>query len=134
MKTKIYISALTSLFAILFTAQSFASEYNFKEENYINDIPFNTELLFHSFMSPEFNFEEEAFINDIPFNTALLVNFEMEESYIDDIPFSTNEIVAAESTQKDFQMDEEAFIDDIPFNTETIANLPQITNQLFVAK
>lgn len=135
MKTKIYISALTALFAILFTAQTFASEFNFQDEAYINDIPFSTEMIFSTIMNPEFNFEEEAFINDIPFNTALLVNFEMEEDYIDDIPFSTDKIVTARTSQEFFPIEEEAYIDDIPFNTELIVNLAnQRSSLLFAAK
>lgn len=134
MKTKIYTSVLAILFAILFTVQSFATEFNFKEEAYINDIRFSTEMIFSNIMNPEFNFEEEAFINDIPFNTALLVDFEMEETFIDDIPFSTDEIVAA-TFQKEFQMEEETYIDDIPFSTECIAQQAYLNfNQLFAAK
>lgn len=133
MKTKIFASALTTLFAILFTTQLFASEFNFNDEAYIDDIPFNTEMVFHTIINPEFNFEEEAFINDIPFNTALLVNFEMEENYIDDIPFSTNEIVIATTLKEDFPMDEEDYINDIPFNTESIVKLANHDSSLFFA-
>ena len=55
----------------------------------------------------EFNFEEEAYVDDIPFdtesiaelakfNSSMEVRFEMEdESYIDDIPFDTREIASA---------------------------------------
>lgn len=79
---------------------------------------------------PEFNFEEEAYIDDIPFDTecvsknciyqkAMLVAFDFEEeAFVDDIPFATSKV----ASESDFSFSEESFIDDIPFNTKEIAN------------
>ena len=65
-------------------------------------------------MATEFDFEEEAYIDDIPFDTeciskncifekALQVDFEMEdESFIDDIPFKTNKVVKQSKAKNAF--------------------------------
>lgn len=47
---------------------------SFEEEEYIDDIPFNTELIAETYyynqsMNAQFEFEEEAYVDDIPFNT-----------------------------------------------------------------
>ena len=49
--------------------------FDFEEEAYIDDIPFNTETiaeqtLFERSMNKSYQFEEEAYVNDIPFNTS----------------------------------------------------------------
>ena len=107
MKTLRHLSTIISIFILLISINLTASNssFNFPEEDYIDDIPFNTELIYHYLMLPEFDFEEEAYINDIPFNTSeivenynleqtLKVEFTMEEeSYIDDIPFNTSDVV-----------------------------------------
>ena len=126
MKTLLHTAALFTIITVIFSASSFASEINFKDEAYIDDIPFSTEMVFNEIMNPEFNMEEEAFIDDIPFNTSLMVDFEMEEeAFISDIPFSTEEIAEDYTTTQaaDFLMEDEAYINDIPFNTYTIANI-----------
>lgn len=81
----------------------------FEEEEYVNDIPFNTALVkenYNYWAALEMNYycEEEAYVEDIPFNTeevaehirfeaAMNAEFEMEEeSYINDIPFDTHEV------------------------------------------
>jgi hypothetical protein len=105
----------------------------FEEEAYINDIPFDTELVVLEMMMPEFNFKDEAYINDIPFSTeeianlinydkSLSVSFETEEEgYVDDIPFSTELIVENYNYElavnHNYIMPEENYIDDIPFST-----------------
>ena len=77
------------------------SSFDFEEEAYINDIPFDTECvsincIYQKAIAETFEFEEEAYVDDIPFATdsiALNCEFEFEdESYIDDIPFNTNKI------------------------------------------
>lgn len=111
MKTKTTISSLILALSILFSININASnnEFTFEEENYIDDIPFNTELLVLEMPSTQFDFEEEAVIDDIPFNTGNIVinyNFELalnsnfnfpEEEQIDDIPFKTS-IIACNQT------------------------------------
>jgi len=58
--------------------KAFAINFNFDEEDYINDIPFNTDSIS----------DEYIYLN------AIIENFEMEEeSYIDDIPFNTTKLV-----------------------------------------
>lgn len=47
---------------------------SFEEEEYIDDIPFNTELIavayyYNESMNVLFEFEEEAYVDDIPFKT-----------------------------------------------------------------
>lgn len=105
MKTKLHTAALITMIT-LFTANLFASEFNFEEESYIDDIPFKTEMVVNEMMTPEFDFEDEAYINDIPFNTASIA-----ASYV----YNTAITVL-------FEMEEEAYIDDIPFKTEKIFN------------
>lgn len=46
-------------------------EYTFEEEAYIDDIPFNTELvaetyIYHESLKVEYQFAEEAYVDDIP--------------------------------------------------------------------
>ena len=99
------IKATTAALAILFSINLTAGTISFEEENYINDIPFNTNQIYNEVLIEsgilDFEFAEEAYINDIPFCTecitascvyekAIMVAFEMEEeSYINDIPFDT---------------------------------------------
>jgi hypothetical protein len=126
--------------AVLFTFNLCAGSLTMSEENYIHDIPFNTNEIYNEILISsgvlDFDFSEEAYINDIPFNTecitvdclyekAVEVTFEMEEeSYIDDIPFDT-ECISAEclykrALQQNYDFDEESYIDDIPFETAKI--------------
>jgi len=49
-------------------------EFNYEEEGYIDDIPFETECvtlecLYHEAVSVDFEHEEEEYIDDIPFDT-----------------------------------------------------------------
>lgn len=60
------------LIAILFSTVLFAN--NFENEEYIDDIPFNTneiaaQSLYQQAISTEFFMEDEEYIDDIPFNT-----------------------------------------------------------------
>ncbi len=108
MKTIKSISVLLGTFALMFSLNLNAAveTFNFEEEAYINDIPFNTECvtadyLYKKAIIENYDFEEEAYIADIPFDTEcvtancryqkainVIFNFE-EEAYIDDIPFNT---------------------------------------------
>lgn len=86
-------------------------EIVFEEEEYIDDIPFNTQAIAEAYllnetMNVEFDFEEEAYIDDIPFNTYEVVkNYKIEESLRNVCDF-----------------EDESYVDDIPFNTEKIAS------------
>lgn len=96
-----------------------------------------------SYVLPEFDFEEESYIEDIPFDTecvttnckykkAMSVVFEMEdEKYVNDIPFDTKNI-AQNSSQNKLDFEDEAYIDDIPFNTLSIATKADLKNNLTV--
>jgi len=137
MKTlNIQLTTLTAIFA--FFTLNLTANTNYPkliEETYINDIPFDTEIVAESYsmneMEKDFDFSEEFEIYDIPFNTACITadcryeiaiaeEFEMEEeTYINDIPFNTEEIVTTENT---VDFDDEAFINDIPFDTYAVAN------------
>jgi len=128
MKTDRYYTAITIILVLLLAV---ALRMNAAELTYGGNPP-----AFESAMNTSFDFEEEAYINDIPFNTECVsawckynkaVNevFEMtEEDYVNDIPFNT-EKVSAESayqnaTEVEFEVEEEAYIDDIPFETYSI--------------
>lgn len=137
MKTlKLQFATLTALFSFFTLSLNANNNYpTLMEETYINDIPFNTEIVAENFsmneMEKDFDFTEEFEIYDIPFNTACITadcryelaiaeEFEMEEeAYINDIPFSTEE-VSTIANMVDFE--DEAYINDIPFNTFAVAN------------
>ena len=133
MKTNTKISAIFLIISMMFASSTFANNksFDFEEEAYIDDIPFNTEWVVNELMISAIDFEEEAYVNDIPFNTAeivanynyvqsTLVVYEMEEeNYIDDIPFNT-EYIADLKLIESFNFEEEASIDDIPFNTQYV--------------
>lgn len=74
-------------------------------------------------------FEEEDYINDIPFNTweiaveAILDGDEVrmdEEPYVDDIPFNTREVACKHLLKKMLETSGEANVNDIPFSTEKV--------------
>ncbi|HEY9114985.1 MAG TPA: hypothetical protein VIN10_09795 [Bacteroidales bacterium] len=147
MKTKLQTSALILILSVT-SIQISASDFQLKDEAYINDIPFNTEMVVNNMLAERFDLEEENYINDIPFNTSEIafesensdsINFEMEEeAYINDIPFNTGEIVDTHNYEtamnQVFEMPEEKNIDDIPFNTVAIAKkVQQDTISDFVA-
>ncbi len=114
------LKTLSFALAFIFIQMNvFADGFKLKEEGYIDDIPFNTELIFDSVMhiskmSTSIEMPEESYINDIPFNTekvvdqyrsdsAMQVNFKInDEKTIDDIPFDTHTIA---SKQHEFQSD-----------------------------
>jgi len=91
--------------------------FELEDEMYIDDIPFDTEVIVESYLESnnntlplEMNFviEDEEYIDDIPFNTELIA-----KAYLDNSSsLSHDEIV--------FTIDEEEYIDDIPFDTEVI--------------
>lgn len=109
MKTRIYTTALIAMITLV-SINLNASVFTFEEENYIDDIPFNTETIvedcnYIAANTVEFQFDEEADIDDIPFNTEMIaaeVNYKKaveetyafdDETYINDIPFSTQLVV-----------------------------------------
>jgi len=145
MKTLNITKTIATIFIILFSINLSATVLNFEEENYINDIPFDTYEIYNDIVDRadliKFDFEEEAYISDIPFDTKCIIvdcgyekalqeefSFE-EESYIDDIPFDTECITAEciynKALKVTFSFDDESYIDDIPFETENIANRTQ---------
>ena len=149
MKTKLQTSALIIILSVI-SIQLSAADFQLEDETYINDIPFNTEMVVNNMMVAEFDLEEENYINDIPFNTYELAlaatesdsdtnNFEMdEETYIDDIPFNTKEIANNYNYQaainQVFEMPKEENINDIPFNTSLIVErIQQVSVLDFVA-
>lgn len=144
MKAILYTTALIVLLTLNASFQSLAAPISFEEENYIDDIPFNTECIVMELNSTSisFDFEEESYINDIPFNTEEIAAqhnddttclFE-DESYINDIPFETKNIVVSMqfelAMQNQFYFEEEDYIDDIPFETEEIARAKENTREL----
>jgi hypothetical protein len=107
MKAIIKSTAITTIFTLLFSFNMMA-DINFKDEAYIEDIPFNTEAIYskvvieRNILDCELN--EEAYINDIPFSTETIAEDKLYEL----------------AMKEEFTFDEEAYIDDIPFNTEEI--------------
>jgi len=110
MKTKIYISAVLAIFAILFTISLTAKNFTFEDENLVNDIPFDTEQIYRQLnmedQVPKFQFDDEELINDVPFSTEQVV-----ETYL-----YTNAI------QQNFTFEDEELIEDIPFDTYQVVN------------
>ena len=84
--------------------------YNFEEEAYVDDIPFNTadisrQKLFELAMMQDFDLNEEASIDDVPFNTEqVVINYNFRQA-----------------TKQVYEMTEENYVNDIPFNTCLIA-------------
>ena len=111
MKTKLHTAALITIITVIITGNLLAQEFDFNDESYINDIPFNT----------------ASIAADYTYNKAITVLFEMEDvTYIDDMPFNTEVVVEnyayKNAVMVEFQMNDEEYIDDIPFNTLTIAD------------
>jgi hypothetical protein len=141
MKTLKMTTTLLALLTVLFTANVNASTFDFEDEPYINDIPFDTKEVVEQVMNEQnlaqFDFEDEAYIDDIPFDThcvtvqcfyqkAIGVEFNFtEETYIDDIPFDTrqNVIQAAykSAIEEVYNFSDEVYIDDIPVEIFTAA-------------
>lgn len=102
MKTLAKNISLTITLSVLFSLGFTASVFNFTEETYINDIPFNTECV----------------TSDCLYQQAVSIDFQLEDdNYIDDIPFDT-ECISSDCLYKkamleDFNLGEEAYIDDI---------------------
>ena len=111
MKTKLHTAALITIITVIITGNLLAQEFDFNDESYINDIPFNT----------------ASIAADYTYNKALTVLFEMEdETYIDDMPFNTEKVAENyaynNAVSVEFQMNDEAYINDIPFDTFSINN------------
>jgi len=133
LESTIWIIAITLLFIIFSSTNSLGNNLNFKDEAYIDDIPFDTETVVHEMNITNVDFEDEAYIDDIPFNTAyvtancnylkaMAVDYELEdENFINDIPFNTEKVTEVYTYSKavsiEFQLTDEKYIDDIPFNT-----------------
>lgn len=163
MKTMIIV-ALVGIFSINNTlkAEQSRSAFILSEEKSINDIPFNTESIFKSYLETEARISEmsslpeEKNVDDIPFSTKAIAASEIlfqlssgqqlsAEPYIDDIPFNTGEIASENRSLGSNQvtLKEEAFVNDIPFDTGKIAaavrmsdkwtaNKPQLSDDVYV--
>lgn len=115
--------------ADLFSSEALtnAISFTFAEESYIDDIPFDTEMIALNTEFAYADYDEEA-IDDIPFDTEIVAlqselakfNYADEES-IDDIPFNTEMVAAnyhyAKSLEIDIDFAIEEDIKDIPFDT-----------------
>lgn len=99
------LAKITVLIATLLTISinSMATGFDFNDEKYIDDIPFNLDTVearikYDLAVAEDFQLEEEEYINDMQFSEveldalgayykALAQNFDFEdEEYIDDIP------------------------------------------------
>ena len=112
MKTLLQLTAIATLIvAFSFGLSASTPNFEFEEEAYINDIPFNTEevvanYLYEKALSDTFEFEEEVYIDDIPFDTYEVAKNYRYEKYL----------------KNAFVFEDEEYIDDIPFDTEEIFN------------
>ena len=108
MKTTIKLFTLTAMITLFFTVSTTTAQINFfaDDEAYINDIPFDTEII-----ASEALYDKIGFVSD-------------EEAYIDDIPFDTHaiayDICCDQELKEKYSYQDESYIDDIPFNTEEI--------------
>jgi len=103
-------STLAILIAIFFSTNMFAEGFEMEQEQYIDDIPFNTEeiasqIILENAINQDFSINEEN-VNDIPFNTFDIASRKLYELAL----------------VKDFDLEEEAYIEDIPFNTQLIVS------------
>jgi hypothetical protein len=137
MKTQRSYTAILLLLALLFAVALQASTTTHASSPLPENPPCVNSENYNAATSVEFFFEEEEYINDIPFNTrcvsmqckyqkALKVDFHLnEEAYVDDIPFNTERIaeesLMEEAMNKTYEFEEEAYVDDIPFSTYAIA-------------
>ncbi len=112
MKTLLKSLALLTT-TLLLSLNVIATGFEFEQEQYIDDIPFNLDSI-----------EKQSKYND-----ALLVDFNLsDEEYVDDIPFTEDYLVRlsvyANAVSQDFSFDDEEYIDDIPaFKMEKINRL-----------
>jgi hypothetical protein len=99
-----------SLILLFASTSLWAGNWQHNEEEYIDDIPFNTKAIFDSVqasrMAAEFRPAEEAYIDDIPFDTRKIASISLAE----------------QALNTPFNMPEEPYINDIPFNTRVIAS------------
>ncbi len=79
MKTKLHNAIILIMISVIISINVIESEFSFKDEPYIDDIPFSTETIFKSLTNPKFAIEEEEYINDIPFNTFKIATDDNEE-------------------------------------------------------
>lgn len=110
--------------------------FDFGDEAYIDDIPFDTHYV--SALSATISTDEEAYIADIPFNTEVIaINtalsaFDFDEESIDDIPFDTHRIVAnykyERALDQRFEFSTEDNINDIPYDTYCIVHNEEGSN------
>ena len=136
-ETTLWIFGILMVLALLMSLNASAYTPPNTEEAFIDDIPFDTEMVVNNLMVTEYDFEDEAYIDDLPFDTKKVTdemanskNLEIEfttedETYINDIPFSTESVITNyeynQAINIIFEMPEENDVDDIPFKTRLIA-------------
>ena len=99
---KTIIATLILIFICAAGTISTGQEMPLEEEAYVDDIPFNTELIaYQSLVNDMISHDIESYVDDIPFNTkkiyyeSLANNMAVasaDEAYADDIPFCTHNI------------------------------------------
>lgn len=117
--TKSTLAILTVLFL---STNMFANIFEMEQEQYIDDIPFNTEKV----------------ANQTVLENALNEEFTLTEENINDIPFNTFEVASEKlyelAIAKDFDLEEEAFVEDIPFNTQLVVSQSADSTSFIVSK
>ncbi len=137
MKTLIHTAALTVTLSVIYTTNIFAATIFGEELNNddmpTNTTEIYNDILLDKAIA-KFNFTDESYINDIPFDTeciseaclyqeAVSVIYIIEdEEYIDDIPFNTRCVSAKcrydKAMKVEFNFEEEEYIDDMEMNTK----------------
>lgn len=98
--------------ALLISVNIFATGLEFEPEQYIDDIPFNTEkiakqVIYQNALAVEFSFSDEEYINDIPFSDNYLTKLKMYY----------------EAVSQQFSLSDEEYIDDIPSNIALVSSV-----------
>ena len=71
LETILWLAGISLIILLLSASNANANTFEMGEELYIDDIPFDTELVVASITGPEFYFDDEPKVNDIPRNSAL---------------------------------------------------------------
>lgn len=105
-------NTLALMFALMISTAAISENFRMKEEDGVDDIPFNTTLIAEAAL---------ATLDSIHSFDVLM----QEECNVEDIPFDTNQIfvsaMAEKAENEQFKHTDEPSVMDIPFNTRLIA-------------
>ncbi len=146
LESVIWVIAIALIFILVSYTSAYVNPTKFKEASNNDDIQFDPEMVVNERLATYFDFEDEGYICDIPFNTdsivasnkyikAVLVIYDLkDETYIDDITFGTEIIVKRykfnTALSVEFKLNDELFIDDISFDTISIDTYNNKVNKI----